>query len=470
MFFSIDNCEYLHYTEAIFMMMRSEFVEEKGNETVIEQRESMALEYRLEDSPPMGTSLLLGFQNIVTAFGGIIAVPLVLAGMAGFGVADTAYLVSAALLSSGICSLIQSRGVGKEPFKVGSGLPTIMGTNFGFVSPANAIINTMGGGMPAYFGASMLGALLATFLSNFIKPLMKFFPPVVTGSVISLMGMTLMPVAFDWVGGGAGAKDYGSSLNFVIALVVFLIIALLNHYGKGLVSNASVLIGIVIGYLICIPLGMVDFSQVAKASWFELPHIFKFGVDFNPKYVVPFLTAYLVAIIETVGVVKVIGEVTETKLRDEDIANGVRADAIGSFISPIIGSGPVATFSQNAGLIPLTRCASRKVAMVAGGMLVVMSLFPKISTLVSIMPQPVLGGAGILMFGTVAAAGIKSLSQVKMTNRNMIIIASSMAFGLGITMRPDVVAQLPGFLGALFSSGISAGTIVALLLNIILKE
>lgn len=429
------------------------------------------LKYQLEDKPPISVLLLLGFQNIVTSFGGIVAVPLILAGMAGFDISNTAYLVSAALLASGINSIIQSRGIGKKPFRVGSGLPTIMGTDFGFVGPANTVINTMGGGMAGYYGASMLGAILEIILSYFVKPLMKFFPPVVTGTVITLIGATLVPVAADWVGGGqVGDPGYGSALNIGIAITVFLIILVINRYGKGVISNAAVLIGIVIGYLICIPFGMVDFSQVAEASWIELPHIFRYGVDFNPKYVVPFIAGYLVTVIETVGVVQVIGEVTHTKLTDEDIANGVRADGFGSFISPIVGSGPVATFSQNAGLIPLTKCASRVVAVVAGVLLILISLFPKLSTLVSIMPAPVLGGAGILMFGTVASSGIQSLSKVKFNNRNMLIVASSMAVGLGVTMRPELVANLPGILGALFSSGISAGTIVAIVLNIILKE
>lgn len=429
------------------------------------------LKYALNDKPPASVSLLLGFQNIVTAFGGIVAVPLILAGMAGFDISNTAYLVSAALLASGISSIIQSRGIGRKPFRVGSGLPTIMGTDFGFVAPANTIINTMGGGMAGYYGASMLGALLELVLSYFIKPLMKFFPQVVTGTVITLIGVTLMPVAMDWVGGGqVGDPGYGSPLNISIAMVVFLIILLLNRYGRGLVSSASVLIGIIAGYIICIPLGMVDFSQVINAPWVELPQVFRYGVDFNPKFVVPFIAGYLVTVIETVGVVQVIGEVTHTKLTDDDIANGVRADGFGSLISPVIGSGPVATFSQNAGLIPLTRCASRRVAIAAGGLLIFMSLFPKLATLVSIMPAPVLGGAGILMFGTVAASGIQSLSQVKFNNRNMLIVASAMAVGLGVTMRPDLVANLPGILSALFSSGISAGTIIALLLNVILKE
>lgn len=426
--------------------------------------------YQVDDKPGFVLMTLLGFQNILTAFGGIVAVPLVISGMAGFGVSDTSYMISAALLGSGVVSIIQSKGIGPKWFRVGAGLPTIMGTDFGFVGPANAVINTMGGGIAGYFGGTMMGAVLEIILSYFIKPLMKFFPPVVTGTVISLMGLTLMPVAFDWVAGGVGAANYGSPLNLAIATIVFLLIVLLNHYGSVKIGPAAVLIGIVAGYVMCIPLGMVDFNQVAQANWFAMPQLFKYGVNFDLKFAIPFISGYLVTVIETVGVMQTIGAVTETELTDEDIANGVRADGVGSFIGPAMGSGPVATFSQNAGLIPLTRNASRSVAITAGVLLMAMSFLPKFATLVSIMPMAVLGGAGVLMFGNVAASGVKSLSRVNFDNRNLVIVAAGLGVGLGVAFRPEVVAGLPGILGGLFSSGISAGTIVTLVLNIILKE
>ncbi len=426
------------------------------------------LNYGVEDTPDFMTTTVLGFQNVVTAFGGLVAVPLVIAGMAGFGVADTAYLVSAALLVSGIVSIIQSKGFGPKSFRVGAGMPTIMGTDFAFVAPAAAVIST--GGIAAYFGGTMLASLLEFGLSYFIKPLMKYFPPVVTGSVIALMGMTLMSVAMDWAAGGVGAADYGSPRNLAITAFVFVLIAVINHYAGKKFSPLAVLLGAVVGYIVCIPLGMVDFQQVREASWFALPQIFKYGITFRWEYALPFLTGYLVTIIETVGVMQTLGQVTQTDIKDEDIAAGVRADAVGSWIGPIFGSGPAATFSQNAGLIPMTKNASRKVAIAAGFIMILMGLLPKFATIVSIMPLPVLGGAGLLMFGNVAAAGIQSLSRVKFNNRNMIIVASSLAVGLGVAFRPEITAGLPGFLSGLFSSGISAGTIVALLMNIILKE
>lgn len=370
------------------------------------EKQMSGLVYKVSDKPKILTAILLGFQNILTAFSGIVAVPLIIAGIAGLNVVDTAYLVSASLLASGIASIIQSRGFGPKKFRIGVGLPTVMGTDFGFVPPANTIINTMGGGMAGYFGASILGAVFEFILSFFVKPLMKIFTPVVTGTVITLMGMSMMPIAFDWIGGGVGNPDYGNPMYIGVAAIVFFVILLLNRYAKGMLNTAAVMIGIIVGYIICIPLGLIDFSQITSASWVQLPEIARFGIDFNPKFVVPFIAGYLVTVIETVGVMETLGEVTDTKLSSDDIVAGVRGDAVSSFVCPFVGSGPAQTFSQNVGLIPLTKCASQFVAVVAGVLLVVMSLFPKLSTVVSIMPSCVLGGAGILMFGTVAMSGI----------------------------------------------------------------
>ena len=217
-----------------------------------------------------------------------------------------------------------------------------------------------------------------------------------------------------------------------------------------------------------VPLGLVDFSQVAEADWIQIPKLLPFGIDFDIKYVFPFLAGYLVTVIETVGVMETLGQVTGTEMTDEDYVAGVRADAVGSMLSPFIGSGPVQSFSQNVGLIPLTRCASKHVGIVTGALLVLMSLCPKFSTIISIMPSSVLGGAS--MFGTITVSGIKTLLQVELTNRNVLIISSALGIGLGVTFKPELAEQLPGILSSLFSSGISAGTIVALVLNIVLKE
>lgn len=420
--------------------------------------------YGINDKPKLSAQILLGFQNIFAAFGGIIAVPLVISSALGFDGTMATAVLSATILASGIATIIQSKGIGK----IGAKVPCIMGTDFTFVSPAITVGSVAG--LPGIIGATILGSIVEIVLSFFIKPLMKLFPPLVTGTVVCLIGLTLIPVSMDWAAGGVGSADYGSLRNVMIAMTVLVITLLLNRYGKGMVSTASVLIGMVIGYIICIPLGMVDFSLVKEAKWFAFPNIFEYGVNFDLKNVIAFIPAYIVTTIETVGCLATICQVSKVKADDKIIGRGVLADGIGSAMAGSLGTFPNTTFSQNVGLIPLTRNASRAAAIMAGILLVGLGLFPKFAALINIMPQPVLGGVGIVMFGTIAAAGIRTLSTVEINNRNLLIIATSIGLGLGITFRPEFIANLPEWIRMIFSSGISTGTIVALILNKVLKE
>ncbi|RKI50757.1 purine permease [Clostridium paraputrificum] len=420
--------------------------------------------YGINDKPKLATQILLGFQNIFAAFGGIIAVPLVISSALGLDGATSTAVLSATILASGIATIIQSKGIGR----IGARVPCIMGTDFTFVSPAITVGSVAG--LPGIIGTTILGSIVEVVLSFFIKPLMKLFPPLVTGTVVCLIGLTLIPVSMDWAAGGVGAADYGSLRNVVIAMTVLVITLLLNRYGKGMVSTASVLIGMVVGYIICIPFGMVDFSLVNEAKWFALPNIFEYGVNFDFKNVIAFIPAYIVTTIETVGCLATICQVSKIKADDKIIGRGVLSDGIGSAMAGVLGTFPNTTFSQNVGLIPLTRNASRSVAIMAGILLVGLGFFPKFAALINIMPQPVLGGVGIVMFGTIAAAGIRTLSTVEINNRNLLIIATSIGLGLGVTFRPDFIANLPEGLRMIFASGISTGTIVALVLNKVLKE
>ncbi|ENJ9654710.1 purine permease [Clostridium botulinum] len=430
----------------------------KKNETDIQ------LMYGVNDKPKILMQILLGLQHIFAAFGGIIVVPIVISAALGFDAKTSTALISSAILAAGVATFIQSRGIGP----IGARVACIMGTDFTFVAPAIAVGGKFG--LSGIFGATILGAGIVIILSFFVKPLMKLFPPIVTGTVVSLIGLTLLPVSIDWAAGGVGSANYGSLKNISIALFIMIVTLLLNHYGKGLVSSASILIGMVVGYIICIPLGMVNFSSVSQASWVSLPKIFGYGITFNLQVLLPFIPAYFVTIIGTVGCLKAITEVSGIKADEKPITAGVLSDGVGSMLAGVFGALPNTSFSQNIGLIPLTKVASRYVTMMAGILLVILGLFPKFAALINIMPQPVLGGVGIVMFGTVAAAGIQTLSSVKLNNRNMLIIATSIGLGLGVTFRPEFIAQLPESLKMIFSSGISTGTIVALLLNVILKE
>lgn len=426
--------------------------------------ELLQLNYGIDDNPSVATKILLALQHIFAAFGGIIVVPMVISGALGFNMATSTTLISASILVAGLTTIIQAKGIGP----IGSRVACIQGTCFTFVAPSISVGSTLG--LPGIMGATILGSLLEVFLSYFIKPILKFFPPLVTGTVVCLIGLTLLPVSMDWAAGGVGAADYGSLTNISIALTVTLITLLLNRYGSGLISSASILIGMIVGYIICIPLGMIDFSSISQASWISFPKVFEHGVAFDAKAVLAFLPAYFVTTIETVGCLKAIGEVSGVKLEDKRIGAGVLADGVGSMLAGVLGAFPNTAFSQNAGLIPLTKVASRYVAVMAGIILIILGFLPKFAAIINIIPQPVLGGVGIVMFGTVAAAGIKTLSRVKINNRNLLIIATSIGLGLGITFRPEFLSNLPETMQMIFSSGISTGTIVAVLLNLILKE
>ena len=414
--------------------------------------------YGVDDDLDLPKKVLFGLQHIFAAFGGIIVVPLVIATSLGFDSKVTTALISASILGSGLATIIQAKGVGK----VGARVACIMGTDFTFVSPAISVGSVLG--LPGIIGATILGSLFEVILSFFIKPLMKFFPPLVTGTVVALIGLTLLPVSIDWAAGGAGSANYASLENLAVAMFVLVITLLLNNYGKGMISSASILIGIVVGYLVCIPLGLVDFNPVKEASWLSFPKILEFGVTFDAKAVMAFIPAYFVATIGTVGCLKAIGETSNIDIGDKRVAAGVLSDGVGSALGGLVGSCPNTSFSQNIGIISLTKVASRHVAVMAGILLV------KVAAIITGIPNPVLGGVGIMMFGTVAAAGIRTLSNIKLTERNLLIIAISMGLGLGVTFRPDVIHNLPEAIRMIFSSGISTGTIAALILNAVLKE
>ena len=420
--------------------------------------------YGVDDDLDLPKKVLFGLQHIFAAFGGIIVVSLVIATSLGFDSKVTTALISASILGSGLATIIQAKGVGK----VGARVACIMGTDFTFVSPAISVGSVLG--LPGIIGATILGSLFEVILSFFIKPLMKFFPPLVTGTVVALIGLTLLPVSIDWAAGGAGSANYASLENLAVAMFVLVITLLLNNYGKGMIRSASILIGIVVGYIVCIPLGLVDFTPVKEASWLSFPKILEFGVTFDAKAVMAFIPAYFVATIGTVGCLKAIGETSNIDIGDKRVAAGVLSDGVGSALGGLVGSCPNTSFSQNIGIISLTKVASRHVAVMAGILLVILGFLPKVAAIITGIPNPVLGGVGIMMFGTVAAAGIRTLSNIKLTERNLLIIAISMGLGLGVTFRPDVIHNLPEAIRMIFSSGISTGTIAALILNAVLKE
>lgn len=257
-------------------------------------------------------------------------------------------------------------------------------------------------------------------------------------------------------------------LSVAFTIMVFTI--LLSHYGKGMLSTAAVFIGMVFGYLICIPLGMVDLTAVGDAAWIAVPSLLRYGVKFDLASTLSFAPAYVVSAIGTIGVMMAVGEASQVKISSERAAAGVLADGVGSMLSGFFGAGPNTAFSQNVGLITLTKVASRHVMVIAGIILAILGVFPKLSALISVMPSPVLGGVGVIMFGLVAAQGIKSLSTIRLGDRELLIISVAFALGIGVTVKPEILNNLPEALKMLLSSGISTGTLAALLLNVVLKD
>lgn len=422
------------------------------------------LKYGIDSKPKFSMSLLLALQHILAAFAGIIAVPLVVCSALGYGVKETSIMVSATIFASGITTVLQSKGAGP----IGSRVSAMMGTDFTFVNPSISVGAKFG--IAGIVAATMTGSLVEIILSRFIRPLMKFFPPLITGTVVSLIGITLLPVSIDWAAGGFGAPDYGSLKNLGIAFLIMVFTLFLNHYGKGIWSSAAVFIGMVFGYLICIPMNMVDLTPVSEATWISIPNILHYGFKFDLASTLSFVPAFVVSTIGTTGIMMAIGEASNVELSGDRIAGGVLADGVGSFISGLFGAGPNTSFSQNVGLITLTKVASRHIMVLAGIILTILGIFPKLSALISVMPQPVLGGVGVIMFGLVAAQGIKTLASIKLGDRELLIVSVSLALGIGVTVRPEILNALPEALKMILSSGISTGTLAALILNIVLKD
>ncbi|MET3559202.1 NCS2 family nucleobase:cation symporter-2 [Streptococcus rupicaprae] len=420
--------------------------------------------YGIEDRPPLPITIILALQHILAAFAGIIAVPLVVGSALNMSVQEISFMVGATIFASGLTTILQSKGLGP----IGSRVSGMMGTDFTFVNPSISVGAKFG--VAGIVAATITGSLVEIILSRFIKPLMKFFPPLITGIVVSLIGITLLPVSIDWAAGGFGSADYGSLKNLSVAFVIMLFTLFLNHFGKGMWKTAAVFIGIIFGYLICIPLGMVDLQAVTDAAWIEIPQPLRYGFHFDLASTLSFVPAYIVSTIGTVGIMMAIGEASQVKVSSDRAAAGVLADGIGSMISGLFGAGPNTSFSQNVGLIALTKVASRHVMIVAGIILTLLGIFPKLSALIAVMPQPVLGGVGVIMFGLVAAQGLKTLAQIKLGDRELLIISVAFALGIGVTVRPEILQSLPAALQMVLSSGISTGTLVALILNIILKE
>ncbi|MFB1064610.1 uracil-xanthine permease family protein [Natrinema sp. H-ect4] len=419
--------------------------------------------YGINDEPPLSEAIPLGIQHLLAMFLSTVALPLVIAGAIGLGQSETTFIVQMALLVAGFATIVQVYSVGP----VGSRLPIVMGTSAIFVTPLIDIGNSFG--IAAIFGAVIVAAPVEIVIGYFYDDLRSLFPPLVTGVVVMLVGLTLVPTAIQYSAGGPGAETYGDLANLGVAGVVFLIAVLFNQYFDNFLSVASVLIAVVVGYLMAAPLGLLDLSGVADAGWVAVPMPLEFGVEFHPSAIVIAAFAYVVTSMETIGDVEGTTGTVDRRATSEEMRGGLLADGVMSMIAGVFNAFPNTSFSQNVGLIGFTGVASKFVVAICGGFLVVLGLIPKVAAIVSAMPEPVLGGAAIVLFGMIFSIGLRLVAQnVELTQRNLTIIASSIVLGLGVEVQSDALAQFPDDLQVLLGSGLLVGGVTALVLNAII--
>ncbi|MDD1962048.1 MAG: nucleobase:cation symporter-2 family protein [Pseudomonas capeferrum] len=418
----------------------------------------------------LGANLAYGLQHVLTMYGGIVAVPLILGQAAGLNGAEIGMLIAASLFAGGLATLLQTLGL---PF-FGCQLPLVQGVSFAGVATMGAILSSEGGGgLPGVLGAVMAASFIGFLITPVFSRITKFFPPLVTGIVITTIGLTLMPVAARWVmGGNSASPEFGSVANIGLAALTFAIVLLLSKLGSATISRLSILLAMVFGTLIAWGLGMTDFSKVTQGPMFAFPTPFHFGMpEFHIAAILSMCIVIMVTLVETSADILAVGDIIETKVDSKRLGNGLRADMASSILAPIFGSFTQSAFAQNVGLVAVTGVKSRYVVATGGVILVVLGLLPVMGRVIAAVPTPVLGGAGIVLFGTVAASGIRTLSKVSYKNNvNLIIVAASLGFGMIPIAAPTFYHHFPNWFETIFHSGISSAAIMAILLNLIFNH
>ncbi|BAU73984.1 nucleobase:cation symporter-2 family protein [Metapseudomonas furukawaii] len=419
----------------------------------------------------VGANLAYGLQHVLTMYGGIVAVPLIIGQAAGLSPEDIGLLITASLFVGGLATLLQTLGL---PF-FGCQLPLVQGVSFAGVSTMVAILATHGGGggLPTILGAVIAASMIGLLITPVFSRITKFFPPLVTGIVITTIGLTLMPVAARWaMGGNSRAEDFGSMANVGLAALTLAVVLLLSKLGSASISRLSILLAMVIGTLIAASLGMADFSRVFDGPVFAYPQPLRFGVPvFEVAAILSMIIVILVTMVETSADILAVGEIIGTKVDSQRLSNGLRADMISSSIAPLLGSFTQSAFAQNVGLVAVTGVKSRYVVATGGLILVTLGLLPLMGRIIAAVPSSVLGGAGVVLFGTVAASGIRTLSRVDYRNNmNLIIVASSIGFGMIPIAAPAFYEHFPSWFATIFHSGISSAAIMAIALNLLFNH
>jgi len=421
---------------------------------------------------PLNQSIPLGIQHVLAMFAGNITVPLIVAGVFGVTTAEKIFLIQMALFAAGVATIIQTVGFGK----VGSRLPIIQGTSFAFIPimlPFKAF------GLGAIFTAAFIGGIFQIWIGKMLKPIRHMFPPLVTGIVVLMIGVSLLKVGFMYAGGGGWLLNnkpemFGNVSHLFIAFTVLIVSLIAHQKGKGMVSSASILLGIIAGYIVAMLLGMVNYGKIASADWFAFPMPFQYGIDFVWGAVILMLFMSIVTTIETIG------DISATTMgganreaTDKELSGGIMADGVGTAFASIFNAMPNTSYSQNAGLVAITGVISRHVGTIAGINLILLGLFPKLGGIIAAMPESVIGGAAIIMFGLITAAGIILISQSEMNQRNLLILALALSFGIGLSLLPQFVAHIPDFgikLKLLLTTGLIPAGLIAFTLNATLPK
>lgn len=409
---------------------------------------------------------VLGLQHLLAMYSGAVAVPLLIGNALKFNSTQMTYLVSIDIFMCGLATLLQL--LRNRYF--GIGLPVVLGCAIQAVAPLEMIgqkftINTM-------YGAIIVAGIFVFCIAGWFSKIKKLFPPVVIGTLITVIGLTLIPVAFQNIGGGtATAKDFGDAKNLITGFLTIAIILALEVWGKGFIKSIAVLIGLIVGTLIAGAMGMVSLTPVAQASWFHLPQLFYFGVpEFEWSSSLTMIIIALVSMVESTGVFFAIGDLLHKDINADDLKKGYRAEGIAQIFGGLFNTFPYTTFSQNVGLLQLSGIKTKRPIYWAAGLLMAMGLLPKIGALVTIIPDSVLGGAMLVMFTMIAIQGIKMLKHVDLDdNRNLLIIAISIGLGLGVTVYPQIFQSLPKTIQLFLGNGIVVASLSATLLNIIFK-
>lgn len=423
--------------------------------------------YQLEGKPRLRTALPLGMQHVLSMFASNLAPILIIAGACGLAGADTVIMVQCAMFVSGLTTFIQlyPLRLGNQ-FQVGANLPIVMGTSFAFVPTASTV--AAAGGIGAVLGASLLGSLTEVFMGFFYKYIRRFFPPLVVGSTLVTIGVNLLRVGVDYFAGGAGAPDYGSPRNLALGFLVLLTIVLLQRFGRGLLKNSAILVGLVVGYVVSICLNMVDFAPVTEAALFSVPLPLQFQMTFSLPAVLSFAALYIVSGLETIGNTSGITIAGfDREATERETSGAILADALGSTVAAAFNALPNTAFGQNAGIVSMTKVVNKWCIAVGAFVLMICGFLPKLGAIFSAIPSAVLGGAVISVFSMILINGIKMIAKAGFSERNVLVLGITFALGLGLSGNPAAVAQLPGVLRFIFADSVAATCIVAIVVNIL---